>query len=217
MSNGVEIILSLKEIHGSLKVIRKLSNAWYLCVCLLCDREYEARGVDLFHGRTTCCMDCTKRAQIQYGAFIPDPHRKRLLKKVGHAIERCHDPENRQYDDYGARGIAVHAPWREDINEFLRHLITLPGWDDPSLTLDREDNDKGYEPGNLRFVTWRKNQNNRRSRYRHVDPHVEEMKLAYDVMRLEGMTQNTACNELAKQYNTTSGVIRSRVLRRYDR
>jgi hypothetical protein len=44
----------------------------------------------------------------------------------------------------------------------MAYLLTLDDWDDPSATIDRIDNDKGYEPGNLRFVSHRKQQSNKR-------------------------------------------------------
>jgi len=45
----------------------------------------------------------------------------------------------------------------------LQHLITLDGWDNPILELDRTDVEKGYEPGNLRFITHKANTNNKRT------------------------------------------------------
>ena len=45
---------------------------------------------------------------------------------------------------------------------FLRYLVGLQGWDQPELQLDRIDNNRGYEPGNLRFVTRSVNMANKR-------------------------------------------------------
>ena len=41
--------------------------------------------------------------------------------------------------------------------------MSLDGWDQPRLELDRIDVNKGYEPGNLRFISKRDNCNNKRS------------------------------------------------------
>lgn len=68
---------------------------------------------------------------------------------------RCYDPANRGYPNYGGRGINVHAPWHDDRASFLAYLMSLPGWDDPKAEIDRIDNERGYEPGNLRFVNRR--------------------------------------------------------------
>jgi hypothetical protein len=53
---------------------------------------------------------------------------------------------------------------------FINYLITLPGHEDASLTLDRKDNNKGYEPGNLRFATRSTQACNRRGRAKGVRP-----------------------------------------------
>ena len=41
--------------------------------------------------------------------------------------------------------------------------MSLPDWDVSGVELDRIDNNKGYEPGNLRFVDVVTNSNNRRT------------------------------------------------------
>jgi len=56
----------------------------------------------------------------------------------------------------------VHEPWRKDRGAFLAYLVTLDGWYNDELELDREDVNKGYEPGNLRFITKQENHANRR-------------------------------------------------------
>ena len=62
---------------------------------------------------------------------------------------RCLNPLSKMYRYYGARGITVYLPWQTDFVAFLDHIGRRP---DKSLTLDRLDNSKGYEPGN---VGWR--------------------------------------------------------------
>jgi hypothetical protein len=77
----------------------------------------------------------------------------RLASVVKHAIARCTNPAHAGWRRYGGRGIKVYPSWVADPASFVRHLLTLPGHDDPALVIDREDNSKGYEPGNVRFVT----------------------------------------------------------------
>ena len=54
-----------------------------------------------------------------------------------------------------------------DWGNFFTYAKTLPRWSEPGLDLDRIDNDRGYEPGNLRLVSRRANANNRRGNVRH--------------------------------------------------
>jgi hypothetical protein len=89
-------------------------------------------------------------------------HRERLLTRISSIVSRCTNPGNAVYPDYGGRGIAVHPAWLDDRAAFLRYLVGLDGWDVPALQLDRIDNNRGYEPGNLRFVTRSQNMSNKR-------------------------------------------------------
>lgn len=63
---------------------------------------------------------------------------------------RCLDPEHAAYASYGGRGITVCDRWREDPAAFIADLGPKPS---PKHELDRIDNDKGYEPGNVRWAT----------------------------------------------------------------
>lgn len=78
-------------------------------------------------------------------------------------VSRCYDPAHKAYHNYGGRGILVCAEWLADRETFFRHAVTLPRYDEAGLDLDREDNLRGYEPGNLRMVERKVNCRNRRS------------------------------------------------------
>lgn len=121
-------------------------------------------------GTTTRCNRCahkatgvTKSGLWGYADIVADPsHRRRLLNRISACLQRCHNPKDAAFKHYGGRGIFVFEPWRKDHRAFLAHLVTLDGWDDPYLDLDREHTDRGYEPGNLRFVTRSVNCRNKR-------------------------------------------------------
>jgi hypothetical protein len=78
---------------------------------------------------------------------------KKLKATVYNHIKMCHDPRNARYHWYGGRGLTVCHQWRDDPRKFYDHLVTLPGCFDPTLSLDRLDNDLGCFPGNMRFVS----------------------------------------------------------------
>jgi hypothetical protein len=74
---------------------------------------------------------------------------------------RCENPGNKQYKDYGGRGIMVCERWHRFEN-FLADVGERPA----GLSLDRIDNDGNYEPGNVRWST-RSEQSLNKRKYRH--------------------------------------------------
>lgn len=81
-------------------------------------------------------------------------------------IQRCHNPSNPAYDNYGGRGIAVCEQWRSDYSSFLAHVGRRPS---KRHTIDRIDCNRGYEPGNVRWATWEvQGQNKRTNRLVHA-------------------------------------------------
>jgi hypothetical protein len=75
--------------------------------------------------------------------------------------QRCNNPENPNYKDYGGRGITVCGRWNDPV-AFLSDM----GHPKPGESLGRIDNSKGYSPDNCRWETQaEQNENTRRNRY----------------------------------------------------
>ena len=64
-------------------------------------------------------------------------------------VRRCHSSRDKDYANYGGRGIRVCERWRIFEN-FFEDMGERPS-DEHSI--DRIDNAKGYEPGNVRWAT----------------------------------------------------------------
>lgn len=87
--------------------------------------------------------------------------RNKLLPEINTflAIEqRCNNPNNPRYTNYGGRGIkCLLRTWQEIINS----IGPRPGI---NYSIDRINNDGNYELGNIRWATSKQQANNRRLR-----------------------------------------------------
>jgi hypothetical protein len=72
---------------------------------------------------------------------------------------RCYSPNTNGYARYGGAGIAVCDRWRESFESFLADVGARP----EGTTLDRINNDLGYEPGNVRWATLKEQGRNKRA------------------------------------------------------
>lgn len=67
-------------------------------------------------------------------------------------MARCYATDHIYYPRYGGRGITVTAAWHEPA-VFLRDIVALLGERPAGHTMDRIDNSRGYEPGNVRWAS----------------------------------------------------------------
>lgn len=76
-------------------------------------------------------------------------------------IQRCYNPNAKNYNNYGGRGIRMADEWKNDFSVFEAFCLSN-GWE-YGLQVDRIDNEKGYYPNNIRFVTAKENLRNKRT------------------------------------------------------
>jgi len=64
--------------------------------------------------------------------------------------QRCHNPKNKDYENYGGRGIKVFPLWKTSFEAFYMMIGPRPHIDD---TIERIDYNKGYMPGNVKWAS----------------------------------------------------------------
>jgi hypothetical protein len=64
--------------------------------------------------------------------------------------QRCRNPNHNSYKNWGGRGITISEEFK-DFTKYAAYIESLPNYSDTG-TVDRIDNMKGYESGNLRWT-----------------------------------------------------------------
>lgn len=119
------------------------------CGCLQRERTAKANTTRITHGHT----------RHKKNAPVVTTSTYRSWKAM---LERCRNSAAPNYHLYGGRGITVCGQWqgKDGFARFLQDVGERP----KGMTLDRLDNDKGYEPGNVRWATPKQQAANRRKR-----------------------------------------------------
>jgi hypothetical protein len=114
------------------------------CSMTHCSRPTQARGLCMTHYQQE------RRAELgpEWTVWL-------------NLIQRCTDPNHPRYHRYGGRGITVDDRYlgEKGFDHFIEDVGQRPpspeGWTSRKAywSIDRIDNDRGYEPGNLRWAT----------------------------------------------------------------
>lgn len=75
--------------------------------------------------------------------------------------QRCYNTNNKDFYNYGAKGIKVCDEWIKDFSEFYRWAMEN-GYAE-SLSIDRIDPYGNYEPSNCRWATIQEQANNKKN------------------------------------------------------
>lgn len=166
------------------------------CVCVCeCGRERIVMATHLRSGHTRGCGFCLKKG-LQHKKTHNQS--KSLTYKSWVSMKtRCHNPEAKNYSEYGGAGIVVCEKWLFSFQNFLSDMGERPT---AKHTIDRYPNMKGiYELGNCRWATPKEQQQNRRNTY---------------FVIYEG--EKIALSELSDRFNANHSRVLARVQRGWD-
>ena len=131
----------------------------YLSVFALCShcgltREVDVRNIE--QGTSRGCP-CSGNIKFQSESEL------RLSERYHSIVQRCSNPKNENWDNYGGRGIKNKF---KDAVQFVRYIRKeLPHEDYKGIDIGRKDNDGNYEPGNLQLETREQNLRNKRNNH----------------------------------------------------
>lgn len=166
---------------------------------------------------STACKMALRRArqrEQEGGTFKASPSNMQTITLASTwrgIMQRCHNEKSGNYRNYGARGITVYEPWRTNPDAFIEWVLTTLG-PRPEVeyesgrtvySLDRIDNDKGYEPGNLKWSNQSEQTSNRRG-----SPQYRKRRRAELVSRLESVAGSTSDDDAAEVIREAIAAIR---------
>ena len=125
-----------------------------------CGNAFSAQKSNVIGKRQDC--GCTR--PTPKGTHLPGAWNNPLYKIWSHMLDRCSNPKNMSFKDYGARGISVCERWKTGAGGrlgfecFTADMGERPaGW-----TIERVQGDGNYEPGNCVWLPKGDQSKNRR-------------------------------------------------------
>jgi hypothetical protein len=131
----------------------KNNAVFWNCKCD-CGGAKTVNGKVLRNGKSKSCGCYREDIKKTHGMYQTPIHRV-----WSNMIQRCHNPKNTAYHNYGARGIKVCDRWRNSFEAFYQDVGDVPF---EGAQLDRVNNDLDYSPSNFKWVTREENLNNTR-------------------------------------------------------
>lgn len=153
---------------GRLTVVRRMNNnKWEQCIWLCecdCGKETIVLNNNLRRGFTKSCgclrKETTSLVHAKHG-HAKNRKRTGTYRSWTGMMQRCTNPNHKNYKHYGDRDITVCERWLGE-NGYINFLKDM-GERPPGYTLERRNNSKGYSPENCCWATLISQNRNRRN------------------------------------------------------
>jgi hypothetical protein len=110
-------------------------------------------------GKTIFSCGCLNLKRLKRGlSFKHGSSGSRAYSCWMHMKQRCYNPNDKNYKNYGDRGIELCERWLEGFENFLDDMGDPP----KGYSIDRIDNNRGYYKENCKWSTHIEQQNNTR-------------------------------------------------------